>query len=124
MPQPKAGMRNHGNPPPVINQITKKKALTANQTVAWIWNPRCAPVISLRVRRSGPRREGDMEHTHPILQPAAALQLREARLDRRLVAHHAGPVGDRHQQWTDVEVALLRAGVDLEGRPARVRRVD
>src|SRR5690349_20007535 len=109
MPHAAAGMRNHGNPMPVMAQMRKRNALTANHTVAWIWIPRCAPVISVSVRRCRPCREGDMEHTHPLLEPALALQLAQAGLDRVGVADHAGPVGDGDEQRSGVEVALLRA---------------
>src|SRR5688500_14701973 len=103
MPQPAAGIRNHGNPAPVMSQIIAKKALVANQTAAWTWNERWAPVISLRVRRSGPRGERDVQHTHALLEAVPTLELGEAGLDRGLVADHPGPVGHGHEQRPDVE---------------------
>lgn len=65
-----------------------------------------------------------MEHTHVFLQPSLLPKDREALLGLVAIADHPGVVGDRHHERAGVEVALLRAGIDLEGGAARARLVD
>jgi hypothetical protein len=54
---------------------------------------------------------------------ASTLQLGEA-AGGGVGAGHAGVVSDRDEEGTSVEIAILGAGVDLEGGPARVGRID
>ena len=65
-----------------------------------------------------------MHHAHVVLEPALVAEHLKALPGLVAAAHHAGVIGDRDHQRPDVEIALLRAGVDLEGRAARARVVD
>lgn len=65
-----------------------------------------------------------MEHTHVLLEPSLLAKDREALLRLIPAADHPGVVGDGDHERTDVEVALLCAGVDLQRGAARARLVD
>ena len=65
-----------------------------------------------------------MQHTHVVAQAPLGAEPLEAVLGLVPIADHAGVVGHGHHQRAGVEVALLGAGVDLQGRPARARVVN